>query len=501
MSFIRPKKLWLNCLASTLLAAILILAVYRPAGLASPLRTSEKDQVQFQIGFQSNTSTTTTYPDVNPLSQESPDQLSSDQISRRILDAAPVLGFYEQSHGKLSNWMANVPDHVPITSMSIPGTHDAATWNYTQATQTLLEPVTGKLPPAIAFQCQDRSLFQMLGDGIRFFDLRVGFLPDHRQLGFFHASALLSTTATLPDALLGFYKWLDDHPSETILISIKVDNATYGNPPDKGQPSSKILQLMLYELLTGSEMARNHWLQEDSKLGTLGPARGKLIFIQRIDWDEIRGSPEYKPIGIPLPPPQFNDNDGNFTIMYNPEDRARAFVEDFYNILPNPTSIQKKFELKFQAVQSHLELANSSNPDSVDQLFITFASGGALRNSPPVTPKMLAIGSGEGPSLAGSVNGRIERLIAERSSAGDGADGQPAQRLGILIFDWYHQLPNLVQAVINQNPSDTPAPPAPSLDPASPAPSLETPPPASSESQSYGYDGSNYDPDYSQSVS
>jgi 1-phosphatidylinositol phosphodiesterase len=76
----------------------------------------------------------------------------------------------------------------------------------------------------------------------------------------------LSTTATLPDVLLGFYKWLDHHPTETILVSIKVDNATFGNPPSEGQPSSKKLQLMLYDLLTQSDVARNHWLQEDSKV-------------------------------------------------------------------------------------------------------------------------------------------------------------------------------------------------------------------------------------------
>ncbi|KAA1067528.1 hypothetical protein PGT21_008303 [Puccinia graminis f. sp. tritici] len=60
-----------------------------------------------------------------------------------------------QSNGRLSNWNGQRSrrsrDHE---HGSIPGTHDAATWNYTQATQDYLEPVTGKLPPAIAFQCQ-----------------------------------------------------------------------------------------------------------------------------------------------------------------------------------------------------------------------------------------------------------------------------------------------------------------------------------------------------------
>jgi len=436
MRFFHPKKCWLKFLASSFLAAVFICTIYYPIG--SALRTPEQDQVQLEIALESSTQ-------YNNLST-----LQTDDIERRILDAAPILGFYEQSNGTLSNWMSGIPDDVPITRMSIPGAHDAATWNYTQATQDFLEPVTGKIPPAIAFQCHDRSLFQMLGDGIRFFDLRVGFLPGHEQLGFFHAAALLSTTATLPDVLLGFYKWLDDHPSETILISIKVDNATFQYPPSHGQPSSKRLQLMLYELLTQSELARNHWLQEDNKLGTLGQARGKMIFIQRIDWDEVRGAEGYAPIGIALPPRQFKVNSKNFTIEYNKEEHMRAFVEDFYNILPNPTSVEKKFALKFAAVQAHLELAARANPETVDQLFITFASGGALLNIPPVTPKMLAIGTGEGESLRNAVNGRIAQLIQDM-----GAGGNPDEwkRLGILIFDWYHQLPGLIPSVISQNPS------------------------------------------------
>ncbi|KAA1111645.1 hypothetical protein PGT21_007147 [Puccinia graminis f. sp. tritici] len=480
---------WLcNWLGSLVLAAILILSLSRPLGRASPFLPpntpssspqEHSPDVRFQIGFQTHSSSSSSPasdPDLSsstaPTNQIAPPLTSpplvfshdqTDEIARRIFNAAPVLGYYEQSNGRLSNWMANVADGVAITSMSIPGTHDAATWNYTQATQDYLEPVTGKLPPAIAFQCQDRSLFQMLGDGIRFFDLRVGFLPDHQQLGFYHASALLSTTATLPDVLLGFYKWLDEHPTETVLMSIKVDNATFGNPPSPGQPSSKTLQLMLYQLLTQSQLARDHWLQEDSKLGTLGAARGKLIFIQRIDWSEIRSRREdYTPIGIPLPPQQFNDNDPDFSILYNAVDRASAYVEDFYNILPNPSPILDKFNRKFDAVQSHLSLAAALNPKTVDQLFITFASGGALLNSPPVTPKMLAIGTGEGASLKNSVNGRIEALIQEQYSNGandPNNNGQAPQRLGILIFDWYHQLPNLVQSVINQNPFSPPPPP------------------------------------------
>ncbi|KAI7937146.1 hypothetical protein MJO28_016045 [Puccinia striiformis f. sp. tritici] len=484
----QPIKNWARFIGYLIVTIFFISLLHSPIGRASPVlpsssSTNELNQVQFDLGFNLNTSHTISYH-----SSEAVDQYVD--IDQRILNAAPVLGFYEQSNGKLSTWMANIPDQTLITSMSIPGTHDAATWNYTQETQELLEPITGKLPPAIAFQCQDRSLFQMLGDGIRFFDLRVGFLPDHQELGFYHASALLSTTATLPDALLGFYKWLDEHPSETILISIKVDNATFGNPPSKGQPSSKRLQIMLYDLLTKTEMARSHWLMEDSKLGTLGSARGKMILIQRINWDEIRSGDGggYRPFGIPLPPQEFNDNDPNFIITYNQELNSRVYIEDFYNLIPNPTSVHHKLKIKFEAVRNHLDMASSvDNLDTVDQLFITFASGGALRNIPPVTPKLLAIGSGKGRSLRTSINGRIQSLITEQYSQkdiGQADEDVQSKRLGILIFDWYHQLPDLIQLVINQNSFVPPHPSSSSSTPSSPSSS------SSSPSDEYDYDQS-----------
>lgn len=396
-----------------------------------------------------------TTPDTVPGSQlGSNDSQRPDDDHRspesRILDAAPILGFYDRSsEGPLASWMAALPDHLPITRLSIPGTHDSATWNYTQPTQDSLERVTGDLPPAIAYQCQDRSLFQMLGDGIRFFDLRVGFLPGHHHLGFFHAAAILSQTATLSDVLLGFYQWLDDHPTETVLVSIKVDNATFNDPPSTGQPSSRELQQILYELLTQSDLAQKHWLQEDLVLGTLGGARGKMIFIQRIEWDEIRSDPDLQPIGIPLPPSKFNDNDAQFEIEYNSELGSKVFIEDLYQLISGSSSVESKVELKLDAVDRHLQLAsNRSDAETSTQLFLTFASGGALRNHPPVTPKMLAVGTGLGSSLENAVNSRIKRSIAEGRY--DDLDGRRG-RLGIVILDWYFQVPDLIHTIVDQN--------------------------------------------------
>ncbi|KAH9814742.1 PLC-like phosphodiesterase [Melampsora americana] len=355
------------------------------------------------------------------------DHSTQNQSERQILAASPILGFYNQSNGPLADWMADVPDNTSLIDMNIPGTHDSATWNYTEETQSSMTNITGQLPPAIAYQCQDRSLFQMLGDGIRFLDLRIGFLPGSQELGFFHASALQSSTATLPDVLLGFYRWLDDHPTETVLISMKVDNATFADPPSHAQPSSPKLQSMVHELLT-NELGSRYWLQKNGTLGTLGEARGKLVFLQRIQMDTPM-------LGIALPPSQFNDNDPAFALVYNERTGATAYIEDFYNILPNPSTFEDKVAWKLEITVENL--IRASGPKHSDQLFISFASGGALRNTPPVTPQMLAVGAN---NTAGVNSGLIEYFSHYRG-----------KRFGVVILDWYASSPDLVKSIIDRS--------------------------------------------------
>lgn len=384
---------------------------------------------------------------------------ASDQDKdRQILAANSILGYYEDSNGPLANWMTQVDDNVRIVDMNIPGTHDSATWNYTDATQTSLLPITGTLPPAIAFQCQSRSLFQMLGDGIRFFDLRIGFLPDHERLGFYHAAALLSSEAYLEDVFEGFYKWLRDHSTETLLVSIKVDNATFGVPESKKQIATEKLQRMVYKLLV--EDGKDYWVLKDSELSTLGECRGKMIFIQRIDWDQVRADPNLQPLGIPLPPPVFLDNHPNFEIIYNNNivsnttGAGKAYVEDYYNILPNPTSVQNKVSQKVDAVLKHLHLAATSSGEQnshPDGLFITFTSGGALLNTPPVTPKTLALGT---QTIRGVNQQLFEALVQEQLLSQD----RSKSRLGIVILDWYFHTPGLVESIIGlHNTENNPA--------------------------------------------
>jgi 1-phosphatidylinositol phosphodiesterase len=175
-------------------------------------------------------------------------------------------------------------DDTKIVHMNLPGTHDAATWNYSQETQTELLHATQLLNEpqfnVSAVRCQRRSLNDMLNAGIRVFDLRYAYDITNTTLTFWHGPGLMSETATVDDVLFGFYKWLDDHPSEAVFLSFQYQGSTrrYASN-DAG------VQRLLYNSLT-SAAAKRYILQTRGAFGTLGEARGKVTLLRRFVLDQ-----------------------------------------------------------------------------------------------------------------------------------------------------------------------------------------------------------------------
>ena len=60
----------------------------------------------------------------------------------------------------------------------------------------------------------------------------------------------MDPNAQLEDIFWGIYHWLDGHPTETILVSVKVDN---GN-------NTAELQQNVYNLITGADV-KDYWVQ------------------------------------------------------------------------------------------------------------------------------------------------------------------------------------------------------------------------------------------------
>ncbi|KAK1229407.1 hypothetical protein PQX77_007527 [Marasmius sp. AFHP31] len=336
---------------------------------------------------------------------QSQQTLAQDALSDILGRGTPILGS-DAGCGQDSptcDWMAKVPDETQIVHMNLPGTHDAATWNYSQATQDSLIRYTGSdIPPAEVFRCQEHSLFDMLNGGIRVFDLRYSWNPGNDTVGFYHGAALLAPTTRGPR-----------------------------------RQNTAELQEHIYNLFE-SPLAKRYWMQTNGRLGTLGESRGKLILLQRFAYSLLPTDLTNR-IGIALPPDLWTDNGPNIELVYNEDEDRIAYIEDFYEPHP-PTneSPDNRAEInilwKFNATIAHLERAgDSSNETTKDQLFITFAS--AENNDENVFPKIMALGNGT--STTG-VNQRLLEWLGEKRG----------QRRGVVMLDFFDTVPGLVEAVI-----------------------------------------------------
>ncbi|KAI1419825.1 PLC-like phosphodiesterase [Xylaria sp. FL1777] len=384
-------------------------------------------------------------------------QLALDKLLR---DARDVLGGWDEEaastisttyghgHGyaynKYARWMAGLPDSTPLAHLSIPGTHDAATWNYTQTTQDGLAAATrcdGTTPrPARVYRCQRKSVLAALEAGIRFFDLRFALDPLDARLVFWHGPALLSAAAAVEDVLFGFYAWLDHHPEEMVLLSFQYEAGTRVNAT-----SDAVVQRMLFDALT-SDVAARYVHQGRGTLGTLGEVRGKIVLFRRFDLNMLPPEFENAIPGLHMAPGKWIDNSRGFELVYNDSVAAAGggagtvFIEDFYHP-DNATTVEENIEAKFAAVESHLRQAAAEHLDS---LFVTFTSGTHVEINPPVYPDVMALGSGGGlgdlgPPAVEGINHRLLGLLGELKG----------RRLGIVIMDFFEEPSGLIDLLLD----------------------------------------------------
>ncbi|KAF8815521.1 PLC-like phosphodiesterase [Phlegmacium glaucopus] len=357
--------------------------------------------------------------------------LADAALNEILARGAPILGTLDHclnTSNRISDWMADVPDDTKLIRMNLPGTHDTCTWNYTSETQKSLERYTGPIPDARVYRCQQHSIFQMLNEGIRVFDLRYAYNPGLDTIGFYHSKALLSPTTRMEDVFFGLYYWLERHPTETVLVSMN-------HEPGTGTPNDPSLQERIYRILT-SELAKEYWMQASGKLGTLGEARGKLTLIQRFDYDLLPSHLTQR-IGIHLGPTQWTVNGKAIKHVYNAEDGQVAYIQDHYNIDPSDSNPESCIEDKFRVTKAHLE--NAMNPElHPDQLYISFASAAFRQEEPSLTPQVYAIGDGK--NIVG-VNQRLLSWLRQHRG----------KRLGIVLLDFYDATPGLVKTIIGLN--------------------------------------------------
>lgn len=348
-------------------------------------------------------------------------------------DASPIFGTYSKQTTGNAEWMKQYSDDTLLVHMNIPGTHNSATWNYTQATQNALRQFTDQngmtLPAPESVRCQEQPVIKMLNSGIRAIDLRYAFDPNKTSLVFYHTAALLSETATVGNLLEAFYQWLDDHPSETLFLSMQYEPST-----SKSGSNETALQHKLYNALTSDEAKR--YFVQDQELGTLGESRGKITLLRRFDLDQLPSGDTES-----LPGPHFSqslweDNGPEIALTYNTTKNLTAYIGDYYHPVTAPgSSAAENIRWKYNATTRNILKATTQHRDS---LFWTWASGTNAGNNPPDWPQTLAVGNGSDSTPDGGVNHQLVPFFK----------GQKGKRLGIVMFDFFDQPSDLIDTFL-----------------------------------------------------
>ena len=162
-----------------------------------------------------------------------------------------------------ANWMKALDGEQDLLTLALPGTHDCVT-------QFVQIPHISK--------CQDLNIYEQLCLGVRALDIRVQSLGD--RLGMVHGYAKAFNTPNrrdrqmeLGDVLAHCYRFLAEHPSETIVFQFKNDS---------NKEREKCFHNLFYTYLTGNE---DKWFLEN-RVPTLDEARGKIVLLRRCKMEE-----------------------------------------------------------------------------------------------------------------------------------------------------------------------------------------------------------------------
>lgn len=241
------------------------------------------------------------------------------------------------SHGSSTaysdpDWMGALPDTLRISELSIPGTHD-----------TMAKCGTDMV------ECQSLKLEHQLVAGIRALDIRARRIWNHfdithgcNQQGD-NCWNLLVEHYEFDDALCRTVKFLDDHPTETVLM--RVQDA--GCPID---PHREFWETYLDYVenqrepcvSNGTQIAFKDyiWKGDYSSVPTLGDVRGKIVILD-------------------------NFSGGKYGLDYQSDDLFQ--VQDWYSFSTN-----WDLDDKWYRIEDHLQAADAG---SLDTIYVNFLSG------------------------------------------------------------------------------------------------------------------------------
>lgn len=170
------------------------------------------------------------------------------------------------------SWMGALRDDTPLTSLSVPGTHDTMTY-----------AIGGDV-----LRCQNRNLTAQLAAGLRYVDVRARLRDD--ALHVYHGDG--DTGFSYQDVLLELFAFLARNPTEAVVMRLKQEGAPLGD-----RNTLTFEQAFNYashnSSITAKQAARHMYAWDPAApLPTLGRLRSKIFVLQ--DFPADGGGPANK---------------------------------------------------------------------------------------------------------------------------------------------------------------------------------------------------------------
>jgi hypothetical protein len=258
------------------------------------------------------------------------------------------------SPGNLASWMGKLADSTLLCNVNLPGTHDSAAIR--SSFKTL-------------YACHYDTLSQQLEGGIRLLDIRIKIKKEGTAFSFVtcHGDVSLhfqmNEYQSLPSALDECKAFLTSNPSETVAMSLKIDdsNGYFADESSKTQALGALTTLLdRYATL------------KVAKAVTVGEARGKLYLLNRITADLT--------FGVPI---NYTNNTSGELLNPSTYRSFALYVQDQYEGLPGaPDTEGKKLDL-FTSAWSHKVSVSKvgevvdgvEGEEQTETALINFASG------------------------------------------------------------------------------------------------------------------------------
>ena len=268
----------------------------------------------------------------------------------RVVLLASLVGCSQPASGN-PDWMADLADTKMIAELSIPGSHDSG--------------ARFDLAQGLA-QTQKLTIAEQLDAGVRYFDIRCRHVGD--QFLIYHGG--VDQNQTYDEVLATMYAFLDAHPHETILASVKEESVPTQNTRS-------------FEATFDAYIAQapTRWILTPT-LPRLGDVRGKVVLLRRFDATTT-------PLGVDAT--VWSDN-ATFTIS---DADAHLRIEDEYVVTSN--------DLKWTAITNLLAEAAAGDPTT---WMLTYTSGYQLISGlPNIT------------IVSDDINARLDTFLADPANA------------------------------------------------------------------------------------